>query len=302
MQNTILYLITVLIWGSTWFVITFQLGDVHSLLSISYRFLIGAGILFLIALFTGRFGKDRFTARQHGFIALQGVLLFCLNYWLFYIATGYIPSGLVSLCFSTMTLMNIFNQALFFKLPIKKRVLGGAAIGLVGISLVFVREINAFSLQDASFVGICLALVATYLASLGNMASLRNSRDDMPIIMTNAYGMVYGAICCVVLALFMGAELKISTEFNYVWSLFYLGVLGSAVAFFCYLTLMRNIGADKASYAMVLFPIVALGISTMFEGFVWAPLSIGGVVLILLGNVIAMLDVKRPRPVSPRGG
>lgn len=71
----------------------------------------------------------------------------------------------------------------------------------------------------------------------------------------------------------------------YVGSLVYLALFGSVIAFGCYLTLVGNIGADRAAYATLLFPIVALAISTVWEDYQWTRSAAIGVGLIMLGNM-----------------
>lgn len=290
MPNTLLYVLTVLIWGSTWYAITFQIGHAHPLISISYRFFIAAVVLFIFLGANGRFKNMKFSKRQHAFIALQGLFLFCLNYWLNYVGTGYLTSGMVSIIFSTLTLMNIFNQRIFFKIKVKKQVILGVLVGLVGIITVFWPEIEHLSLKDTVFRGLIIVLAASYASSLGNMVALRNTRDHIPVIEGNCFGMLYGAALSFIIALLSGAELILPMDTGYLISLLYLAVFGSAIAFGTYLTLMRNIGADKAAYASVLFPIVALSISTVLESYQWTATSIIGVIMILAGNVISMAD------------
>ena len=290
MQNFILYAATVLIWGSTWFVITFQLGDVDPLVSIMYRFALAACVLLPFLAIKGRLKFHAYSTRQHAFIALQGLLLFCLNYWLFYHGTRFLTSGLVAVIFSTMTLMNITNQALFFKIAVKKQVILGSLIGLSGITAVFWPEIAHLNGQDSVLLGLGLCLIASYVASLGNMAAVRNNRDHIPVLESNSYGMAYGACFSLLFILLTGTPITFDTGFNYIWSLAYLAILGSAIAFGCYLTLMQRIGADKAAYATVLFPIVALIISTIFEGYVWTIEALVGMGLVIVGNIIAMTN------------
>jgi len=300
MHNILLYGATVLIWGSTWYVITFQLGVVDPLLSISYRFGLAAIVLLAFLKFKGRLNIKQFTRRQHAFIALQGFLLFFLNYWLFYLGTAHITSGLVAVIFSTMTLMNIANQALIFKIQIKKQVVLGSVIGLAGVGAVFWPEIEGMNGNDAVLMGITLCLIASYLASLGNMAALRNSRDQIPVLESNSIGMAWGSLFSFLIAVGSGVEITFDTSLNYIWSLCYLAVFGSAIGFGCYLTLMKNIGADKAAYASVMFPIVALIISTIFEGYVWTWEALAGMGLVVAGNVIAMTDRERMLHWRPR--
>lgn len=292
MNNTILYALTVMIWGTTWYAITFQLGVVHPLLSIAYRFGLASIVLFIFLGMRGRLKHARFSLKQHGYIGLQGLLLFCLNYWLNYIGTGLITSGLVSVIFSTITVMNIFNQRLFFRIKVKRNVIFGSILGLIGICLVFWPEIQNLHFGDKTLRGFIIVLAASYTASLGNMVALRNSRDKIPVMESNCLGMFYGAMFSLILALMNGAVLSFSFTTSYIISLLYLSIFGSAVAFGTYLTLMKNIGADKAAYAGVMFPIVALSISTLLEGYTWSYMAIFGVTLTLLGNVIAMMRAR----------
>lgn len=290
MNNASLYALTVLIWGSTWYAITFQLGDVHPVLSVTYRFIIAACALFAYVKIIKKKPVIALTKKQHINVALQGFFLFSVNYVLFYFGTKYLTSGLVAIIFSTMTVMNIFNQAIFFRIKINPQVALGSIVGLIGISLVFWPEITNTNMADTTLTGILLCLAASYCASLGNMVSIKNSRDNIPVLQANSFGMAYGAAFSLMLALMIGAPVTFEASAGYIGSLLYLAILGSAVAFGCYLTLMKNIGADKAAYATVLFPIVALVVSTLFEGYIWTTLSILGVTLTVIGNIVAMAN------------
>jgi drug/metabolite transporter (DMT)-like permease len=286
MKNLSLYAITVLIWGSTWLVITFQFGEVHPILSVAYRFTLAA--LALLAYAGLRRLSLRFSARQHFFMALQGILLFSLNYLLVYLAELRLTSGLVAVIFSMLVFMNILMGAFFLGTPVRANVVVGALIGLAGISLVFLPELKAFSLEDSNFVGLLLSLAGTLFASLGNIASARNQREGLPVIQTNAFGMGYGALLMFIFALFAGAPFTFEASPRYVISLVYLAIFGSVIAFGAYLTLLGRIGADRAGYSSLLIPIVALGLSTLFEGYQWSAPAIAGVVLVLAGNTLVL--------------
>ncbi len=289
MQVFLLYLSTVLIWGSTWFVITFQLGKVAADVSVGYRFALAMLIFVAITIMRGKFNLLKFSPRDHIFIAIQGIFLFCLNYWIFYIATGYLTSGLVAISFSTIIIMNIFNQAIFFKKRVELKTIIAASMGLVGIGLVFYPEIEILSFESDILWGLTLCLIATFFASLGNMASIRNSNANLPLMQVNALGMGYGAIVIFAIAAFNGSEFIIDTSFDYIWSLACLVIFGSIIAFGCYLTLLAKIGADKGAYAAVFFPIVALIISTIFENYIWTMDAMIGVIFIVSGNIIILL-------------
>lgn len=286
MNTALLYLIAILIWGSSWFVITFQIGVVHEAVAVFYRFLLAAVLMLLYCVLAKK--RLRFNLKQHGFIALQGCFLFCLNYVLIYYATAYISSGLVAVVFSTLAIWNIFNGAVFLKKPVQPLVLLGAMIGLVGIALVFSHEFaiaqNSAAPADI-WTGLVLVLFSAYIASVGNIISARNQAEGLPVLQTNAFGTLYGSLILFVYALIVGAEFDIEWTLPFTLSLVYLSVFGTIVAFGAYLSLVGKIGADKAAYAMVVFPVVALLISTVFEGFVWSPLALIGMALVVTGNI-----------------
>jgi drug/metabolite transporter (DMT)-like permease len=255
-----------------------------------YRFGI-ASILLLIWCRAKRLPL-RIGARDHGFLVLLGLNLFSLNYLLFYIAAETLTTGLLAVIFSTMALMNIFNGALFLRRPVELRTLVGAGLGLTGICLVFWPEVSG-SGRGSATIGILLSLVATYFASLGNILSARNQAVGIKVIPANALGMLYGTLLMGAYALITGANFNFDPSFGYVSSLLYLSLFGSALAFSLYLTLVGRIGPEKAAYATVLFPIVALTLSTIFEGYQWSSLAGAGIVLVLVGNILVLTHHQR---------
>ena len=287
MNNALLYVVTVLVWGSTWFGIKFQLGEVDPALSVVYRFTLAAVLLFAWCELRGL--KLRFSRRDHGYMALLGIFLFGLNYLLFYIATAHITSGLVAVTFAMITMMNMLNGALFLKTPVKLNVVGAVSLGLLGIALVFWPALTVFSLSDNRFAGLILCLLATYSASLGNIISARNQLTGLPVIQANAFGMAYGAVLMFIYVLIADIPINFSLNWLYMGSLLYLSLFGSVIAFGCYLTLIGRIGANRAAYASLLFPLVALVISTAFEDYQWSGFALTGVALILLGNVLILM-------------
>jgi len=285
MKNFLFYAATVFIWGSTWIAIKMQLGVVDPMVSVTYRFALAAALLFAWCFALGL--NMRFSRKQHGFMALQGLLLFGFNYLLFYVAELYITSGLAAVLFSTILVMNVVNGALFLKTPIERKVVVAGILGLTGIVLVFRPEISAFDLDNHGVRGVLLCIGATLLASLGNITSAYNQKhNNLPIVQTNAFGMGYGALALCAIVIASGRPFTFDPSLTYIGSLAYLSVFGSIIAFGCYLTLVGNIGADRAAYATLLFPIVALTISTIWEDYLWTPDAGVGIVLILLGNAI----------------
>lgn len=288
-----LYMTTVLIWGSTWIGVKFQLGTVPEAQSVAYRFALASALLAGWCLW--RRLPLRFSVRDHAFIALQGLLLFCLNYLLIYIGSRHLTSGLVAVVFSTIVFMNLVNGALLLGQRITARVVAGATLGLIGIALVFEPELAGFGWSGPALAGVAVSLAATLTASFGNMVSARNQRAGLPVVQTNALGMGYGALVMLLWALASPAPLMFEWTARYTLSLVYLALFGSILAFGAYLTLLGRIGAARAAYATVLFPVVALAISTVLEGYQWTVPALVGLVLVLAGNVL-VLQRDTPRP------
>ena len=150
-QNILLYLITVLIWGSTWFAIEFQLGDIAIEVSLFYRFVIAASLMWGFCLLRGL--NMRFTLKQHGFILLLAVLNFALNFLLIYQAQHYLSSAMTAIAFTTMLLMNIVNTRLFFGKPVAKRIYFGALLGIAGVVVLFWPDLDGVDLANTSLLG-----------------------------------------------------------------------------------------------------------------------------------------------------
>jgi len=288
-QNVLLYVVTVLIWGSSWLAIKYQLGSVDPMVSVAYRFLLASGISWLYCRLSRRL--MHFSLRDHAFMFLQGASLFALNYWLFYVSELTLTSGLAAVIFSTIVVMNLLNGAIFLKNRLEIRVIAGAFFGLLGIMLVFWPEVSDFESGSENLFAAALAVLATFLASIGNIASARNQRAGIPVVQANTFGMTYGALLMLGLSWATGREFTFELTLPYVSSLVFLSVFASIIAFWSYLTLLGRVGVERAAYATLIFPLVALGISTIFEGYQWTAYAGIGILLILAGN---LLILKRP--------
>ena len=286
MNNVLLYVVTVLIWGSTWFAIEFQLGTVAPEVSVAYRYAIAAVLLFAWCRY--RRLNMSFSLREHGWFVLLGLMLFCLNYIFAYRAQIYITSALTAIAFTSIVWMNIINARILFGIRSGSRVLLGASLGIAGIITLFAPQVGEFRLADNVFLGLVLAVIGAIIASFGNMASQAAQARKIPIVQSNAWGMLYGAILTAAIAAVAGHRLNFELSTSYVISLIYLAVFGSIVAFGAYLTLLGRIGAHKAGYTMVMFPVVALILSMLFEGLEMTVSVAVGTGLVLMGNVFVM--------------
>ena len=295
MKNLILYVLTVAIWGSTWYAIKFQLNGIPPQVSVTYRFALATLILFVWCWF--RRLRLRFSARQHFLLVLLGLTLFSSNYVLFYEAEKHLVSGSVAVIFSLLVVFNILIGWLLFGSRPDRQVMAGAVLGLLGIVLTFWQDLATMNSGSESFWGIVLSLAATLIASLGNLASSKLTEYGIPVIPANAFGMLYGTASLLAYSLLSGAKFSFDTSTSYVVSLAYLALFGSVIAFSCYLTLIGRIGADRAAYTSILFPIVALFFSVAFEGYRLNTLDALGIGCVLAGNGLVLLRRRTNAPI-----
>lgn len=295
-MNISLYLLTVLIWGTTWIALKLQLGDVAIPVSIVYRFGLAALILFAMLLFSGKLQPVN---RRGQLICLaQGLCLFCVNFMCFLHASQWIPSGLVAVVFSTSTLWNALNARIFFRQKIARNVVTGGALGLVGLAFLFWPQLAGHGASHETLIGLGLALLGTLCFSAGNMLSSVQQKAGLRPLTTNAYGMLYGAAMLSVYCLISGTPFTFEWNTRYIGSLLYLVIPGSVIGFTAYLTLVGRMGPERAAYCTVLFPVVALNVSAFAEGYQWTAPALMGLVLVMLGNVLVF---RKPKTVVPVG-
>lgn len=288
MSNSLLYLTTVLIWGSTWLAIEYQLGVVEPEVSIVYRYVAASLVLFIYSKYKRL--NLLFDLKYHLWFVLLGAFMFCLNYVFAYRAQVHITSALAAIAFSTMLWINIILSRVIFGTRAGRRVLLGALLGIVGIVVLFAPQISAVSFSDSVFYGSILALMGALMASIGNMVSQAAQSRRLPVVQANAWGMLYGAVLTSIISVFRGHAFTFDATFTYIASLAYLAIFGSVIAFGAYLTLLGRIGAHRAGYATVMFPVVALILSVLFEGLGLDVAIVLGTALVLLGNLLVLKE------------
>jgi len=286
LTNLQLFAACVAIWGSTWIAITFQLGTVAPEASVFYRFLLASVLLFGWCLARGL--PLRFSRRQHLWIALQGTLMFSVSYVAVYYAEQYVVSGLVAVGYSASPLLNMIGMRMLFGTPMTLRVGAGAMLGLAGITLVFWPEFSHLRADGKAALGAGFTVAAVVLSAASNMVAHRNQGAGVPVWQSMAWGMLYGSLFTLAIALALGRPLGFAATPAYVGSLLYLAVFGSILAFGGFLTLLGRVGPARAGYIGVMVPIVALAISSAFEGYRWELLALVGVAVSVAGNVLIL--------------
>jgi drug/metabolite transporter (DMT)-like permease len=287
------FLLITVIWGSTWLVIRDQLGTVPAGWSVTYRFIIAAAAMFALARYRG---DSLRIGRQGHLLAMGfGVPQFFLNFNFVYAAEHYVTSGLVAVVFALLLVPNSALGWLFLKHKMTARFLLGSGIAVVGVGLLFLQELRHSEVPAGDvLLGIGLTLIAVLSASVSNVMQASERLRHRPVAAMLAWGMLYGLLVDAAFAWFLHGPPVIETRPGYWFGLVYLGLFASALAFTIYFRLIRLIGPARSAYSSLLVPVIAMALSTVFEGYRWSALAAAGGALAMIGLVIALRS-NRPK-------
>jgi drug/metabolite transporter (DMT)-like permease len=285
------FIIITLIWGSTWFVIRGQIAEVPPSWSVVYRFLLGG----LAMLGVARFNRQRicFSASEHRFAAFIGVLQFALNFNLVYVAEQHVTSGLVAVIFALLVVPNAIMGRIFLGNRLTARFIWGALVAIAGVGMLFVQELRADPSGAAeTMLGIGLTLCAVMTASTANVLQATQRARQLPIMSLIGWSMLWGTAMNAAWSWMTIGAPVVGHSMGWLLGLCYLAIAASAVSFTLYFGLIRLIGPGKAGFSNVVIPVIAMGLSTLFEGYRWTGLSMAAGILVLAGMVVALAPAR----------
>ncbi|HTU00598.1 MAG TPA: DMT family transporter [Candidatus Sulfotelmatobacter sp.] len=286
-----LYAAVIFAWGFSWIAMHYQVGVVEPEISVVWRFLLAAPVMFAVAFARGE--RLRFPLRDHVSLLGLGVALFCTNFALFYYGAKWIASGLLAVIFSLASVVNVWLGALVLGAAVDRRVVLGGALGFAGVAAMFYPEIAGTRLDPHLLLGLALCVGGTLSFCSGNMISARLQKRRLPVLAASAWAMLYGAAALAAFAGLRGQPFIVEWAFPYLAGLLYLALVASVIAFACYLTLLGRIGVDRAAYVTVMLPIVALAVSTALEGYRWTIPAGFGLAAVLAGNLLVLRAPRR---------
>jgi drug/metabolite transporter (DMT)-like permease len=280
------FLLVALIWGSTWLVIKDQVGSVPPSWSVTWRFaLAAAGMAALALVRRERLVLDR---TGHLFAMAIGLTQFCMNFNLVYRAEQHLTSGIVAVLFALLMLPNALLGRLFLGSSVTPRFMAGTGIALAGIALMLVHEARLADLGGTVWLGVGLTCMALLSASCANVMQAAPGARGQPMVVLLAFAMGWGALFDAALAWITSGPPVLPLDARYLGGVAYLALVGSVVTFPLYFQLIREIGPGRAAYNGVMVPVVAMILSTVFEGYRWSWLAAAGAGLALLGLVVAL--------------
>jgi drug/metabolite transporter (DMT)-like permease len=285
-SNHQLFALAVLIWGTTWHAIVYQVAASTPEFGVTLRFALASALVLAYAAWRG--DRLRLPARAHALLALQGVFMYSLSYLCVYHAERHVPSGLVAVGYSASPLLAGLGAWALWRTPLTARFVAGGLLGMAGVALIFWPELGATSARPTAGWGLLYTVAAVVLSAVGALAASRNSSHALPFWPALGWGLLYGAGASALVLLFLQQPLRWPTAAAWWISLAYLSVAGTVVAFGCFLTLQQRLGPGKAGAVGVMTPVVALLVSTALEG--WRPdgHTLAGAALAIAGNLLIL--------------
>jgi len=280
------FLLVALIWGSTWFVIVGQIAEVPAHWSVAYRFTLATPAMFLLAALLRR--PLAMPREAHRLAMAMGLFQFCGNYTFVYLSELHLTSGIVALLIGMMLVPNAILGRILLGQPVTARFVAGSAIALAGIALLLVNEARLSPLGGNVLLGAVLALIAMLSASIANVIQAGPVGHRVPLLTLLAWSMFYGTAIDIALAFVLSGPPVWPRDPHYWLGTAWLALVGSVVTFPLYFGLVRQLGAGRAAYNGVLVVVIAMLISTLFEGYTWTPLALFGALLAMAGLIVAL--------------
>ena len=279
----LLYSMVVFGWSTSWLPLKWQLGVVAPEVSLLWRFVIAATVMFVISIYLRQ--SLIFHWRTHLRLALLGLCIFSTNFAFFYHGGKGVASGLLAVVFSSASLVNVLMTAVLGRSRPRIAHLLAAMVGLTGVVCLFWPELQ---LSNTALTSLALCLIGTLFFCTGNMVSAACQKRSIPVLASASWGMLYGACYLALFSFISNHEFTIEPTAKYVLGLVWLALVSSVMTFAAYLSLIGRIGPSRAGYATVIFPVFALLISTVFESYTWSSLAFIGLGLVICGNVIML--------------
>jgi drug/metabolite transporter (DMT)-like permease len=300
MPSYVLFTIASLIWGSTFWAITLQLGEIPPAVSVVYRFALASGALFAWSLVRG--GGLWLPWRTQRWTLLQGFLTFGLSYVCTYNSEQYVVSALVAVLFALMVFWTPMLSRLVFGTPIPRKTWTAGAVSIAGVVLLFWSSIEG-ALHEISaggkghfLLGLLLGIGASIASAAGSIVVSKVREQSSKLILTTGWSMFWGTCMVALWCVASGQQFILPHTTSYVLGLLHLAIFGSVVAFICYFTLINRIGSAKAVYIGVITPVLSVLMSIRLEHYRPGPLEWLGMAVCLGSVAWALHTPKRKTP------
>ncbi|TBW49398.1 EamA family transporter [Marinobacter halodurans] len=257
---SIAFLVLCMIGGTTWAFQKLGLEGSLPLWSSGMRFFI-AGLL--IAGFQVAQKKFKVDSTLLKLASLNGLFYFAVPFGSVYWASNQLPSGLISVLATFITIFALILNKLLRGVPTTKTQQVGVSAALVGILVVFGDRI-AFN-QDISDAFAMAVVLTAMLGSAAITVTVQRKIRDLPLLTFVSVSMLSGAFFLLSLSLFVETGVRSFSGIS-LYALMYLAIIGSTVGFSLNVLILKNWHISKATSHLFISPVIALYIGYVFLG------------------------------------
>ena len=297
-RTLLLFIVVVLCWGTGWLPIRYQVDEAPPEVTLFWRFAAADKLLWAIVWWRG--AEWRYSPSIHVRLALMGMSMFGINYLIMYNAAYAAPTGMLAVIFSTASLYGFALDAIFFGRRAGPRALTGVLLGLAGLVIVFLPQVTGATFNAAMAYGFGLAILATAMFAIGSSFAAATQKQGVSVRGSTAWACLYGCLAMALIVLVRGDSFAIPLKTTYLVALGWHIVVATAIAFSAYVALVGAAGIGRAAYTTVVFPVIALVLSTMFEGLQWSAVTVLGVTLIAIGNILVLRRESPLKRIAPQ--
>lgn len=273
------FIVLCLIWGSTWMAIKIGLTSAPPLWGASIRFMIAIAILYgIIIIKKYKIPKKIKDLMRIGY---PGLFAYGISYALIYLAEQYINSAMTAVLFASFPLfVALISLKLLKDEKVNPIAWGGLVLGFLGIVVI---SYDSLQTSQFMFLGAMLALASSFSASYSTVL-IRLSIKGKNIVVAMAIQMTLGLIPLLLAAIIFEDIHDFQMVAETIWSILYLAILGTVIAFFGYYWLLARAKAVVVSLITFVAPIISILIGVV--GFS-ETLSNG----VILGGLMILLSV-----------
>lgn len=278
------------VWGSTYLAIRVGVREMPPFLMAGLRFTVAGIALYLWMRLTGTPSP---TLREWRAATVLGALMFLVDYACLFWAEQRVPSGVAAVILAAIPVCITLLEIIFLRtLRLTVRLALGLAVGIVGVA-VLMNPSPSLGEVPLDRKGAIALLVACCGWSIGTIVSRRLVLPNSKA-MSAAAQMLSGGVQLLALAAVSGefAHFRVQNVSGMAWfSLLYLIVAGSIVAYTAYVWLLHYESPTKVGTYAYVNPVVAVIVGTAIGGETVGRRTILGTALILV-SVVAITTVK----------
>jgi drug/metabolite transporter (DMT)-like permease len=244
-----------LMWGSSYLFIKLAVDDFGTFTLVSLRLLVGAALLWVVIRLAHQpLPRER---RMYGHLIVMAIVNITIPFLLITWAEQSVDSSLAAILTSPVPLFAIVLSSLFLAdEPMRVNGVAGLIVGFIGVIIITSQGLTS---GDSSVTGQLALLGAAFSYAVGAVYSRRNVRG-LPPMVPAVFQVSFAAIFVTALALLFEHPWTATPDGQAIFSILWLGIFGSGLAYLCVFRLFAHWGATRTTLISYVIPPVGIAL------------------------------------------